>query len=163
MAQLIQLILSNVPSILLATAIVLALIPNKERSFSRRLLDWMLLLAIGISYIWGGFFHVFFPDLAASSIGWSNSPFQYEIGVADIAMGIVAVLAFWRGLDFKAAAVIYIALFSLGVVIGHIYQAVESNDYAANNFGLLLVVTVAEMILLPVLLWLAWKEEHHVR
>jgi hypothetical protein len=102
---------------------------------------------------------VFFPNIAASSIGWANSPFQYEIGVADIAIGIVAILSFWRSLEFKAAVVIYIALFSLGVAIGHLYQATEAHDYAANNFGLLLIITVAEMVLLPILLWQTWRSQ----
>lgn len=159
MAQLIQLILSNVPVIMFVLAIVLALVPHSGRPFSLRLLDWLLLLAIGVSYVWSGFFHVFFPNIAASSIGWANSPFQYEIGVADLAIGIVAIIAFWRGLEFKAAVVIYIALFSLGVAIGHVFQAVEAGDYAANNFGLLLIVTIAEMILLPVLLWTALRDD----
>jgi hypothetical protein len=35
-----------------------------------------------IAYVWAGFFHVFFPELAARSIGWAVSPFQFESGVA---------------------------------------------------------------------------------
>jgi hypothetical protein len=119
----------------------------------------MLLLGIGVSYVWGGIFHVFFPDLAASSIGWPNSPFQYEIGVADIAIGIAAIISFWRSREFKAAVVTYVALFSLGVAVGHVYQAVQASDYAANNFGLLLAVTIAEMIILPIALWRTSKNE----
>lgn len=158
-AQLIQLVLSNLATILFVVAVLLALLPRGGKPFSARLLDWMLLLAIGVAYVWSGIFHVFFPNIAASSIGWANSPFQYEIGVADIAIGIVAILSVWRSLAFKAPVVIYIALFSLGVAIGHVYQAVTAHDYAANNFGLLLIVTIAEMVLLPVLLWQGWKQQ----
>lgn len=163
MAYIIQLVLSNVPTIMFVAAIVLAFPPHSGKSLSRRLLDWMLLLGIGVSYVWGGFFHVFFPDLAARSIGWANSPFQFEIGVADIAIGIVAIISFWRGLEFKTPVVIYVTLFCLGVAIGHITQAVEAHDYAANNFGLLLIETIVQMIILPVTLWLASKEERSLR
>ncbi|MBL8582504.1 MAG: hypothetical protein JNL61_09800 [Rhizobiaceae bacterium] len=159
MARFIQLILSNIPTITFILAIVIALRPHAGRPLSLRLLNWMLLLAVGVSYVWSGVFHVFFPNVAASSIGWANSPFQYEIGVADIAIGVVAIASFWRGFEFKAAVVIYIALFSLGVAIGHVYQMVTAHDYAANNFGVLLVITIAQMVLLPVLLWLAAKGE----
>ena len=159
MAELIQLILSNLATILFVVALLLALLPRGNQPFSSRLLDWLLLLAIGVSYVWGGIFHVFFPNIAASSIGWANSPFQYEIGVADIAIGIVAILSFWRSLEFKAAVVVYVALFSFGVAVGHIYQAAAAHDYAANNFGLLLIVTIAEMVLLPLTLWQTWKHQ----
>lgn len=159
MAQTIQLLLSNVPTIMFVAAILLALVPRGRHPFSRRLMDWMLLLGIGVSYVWGGFFHIFFPNLAASSIGWANSPFQYEIGVADMAIGVTAIISFWRGLEFKTPVVIYITLFCLGVAIGHLFQAVEHGDYAANNFGLLLIGTVAQMVLLPILLWMAWTAE----
>jgi hypothetical protein len=160
MAQLIQLTLSNIPSIMFGVACMLALLARGDHPFSRRLLDWMLLLGIGVSYVWGGFFHVFFPDVAASSIGWANSPFQYEIGVADIAIGITAITSFWRSREFKAAVVAYIAVFSFGVTVGHVYQAIQASDYAPNNFGLLLLVTITEMIILPVALWITWRKEH---
>lgn len=158
MAELIRAVLSNVPTITFVLAILVALRATGS-PLSRRLLDWLLLLSVGVAYVWSGIFHVFFPDLAARSIGWSNSPFQFEIGVADMAIGIVAIASFWRGMEFKAAVVVYIALFSLGVVIGHVYQAMAAGDFAANNFGVLLVVTVAQMILLPVLLLLAWRAD----
>ncbi len=163
MAQIIQLILSNIPTIMFVAALVLALVPRRNHPFSRRLLDWMLLLGIGVSYVWGGFFHIFFPDMAAASIGWANSPFQYEIGVADMAIGVVAIVSFWRSLEFKTPVVIYVTLFSLGVALGHAFQAVEHGDYAANNFGLLLIETIAQMILFPILLWMAWRAERETR
>ncbi len=158
MTQLITLILSNIPAIMFVAALLAALLAPKPRPFRARLLDWMLLLSIGISYVWAGFFHVFFPELAARSIGWAVSPFQFEIGVADMAIGIAAIASFWRSLPFKAAVVVYIALFSLGVAIGHVREAVGAGDFAANNFGLLLLITVAQMILLPILLRLAWSD-----
>src|SRR6478735_5853926 len=102
-AQLIKLTLSNTPELLFVLAFVLAFARHHPERFAERLLGWLLLLPVGIGYVWAGFFHVAFPELAASSIGWQPSPFQFEIGVADLAIGITAIVAFWRGLDFKAA------------------------------------------------------------
>jgi hypothetical protein len=45
--------------------------------------------------LWAGLFHVFFPHVAAASIGWEVSPFQFEVGVADIAIGLTAIASFW--------------------------------------------------------------------
>jgi len=156
--QFIRLILSNIPEILFVAAILLAFLPRQNFSLNRRLLDWMLLLGIGVSYVWSGVFHIFFPNVAASSIGWANSPFQFEIGVADVAIGIVAIVSFWRGLEFKSAVVIYIALFCFGVAVGHFYQAAEAHNYAANNFGALLIITLIQMVALPYWLWRSRQE-----
>lgn len=151
MAQIITLVLSNLYSILFVLAFLMAGLLGGGRPYAARLLDWMLLLPVGIGGVWAGFFHIAFPEIAARSIGWQVSPFQFEIGVADMAIGIAAITAFWRSLPFKAAVVLYIVLFNFGVAVGHLRQAM-AGDFAPNNFGLLLVVTVAEMILLPVLL-----------
>ena len=51
-------------------------------------------------------FHFFFPAIAAADIGWEVSPFQFEVGMADLAIGATACVSFWRNLDFKAAAVL---------------------------------------------------------
>ena len=151
MAQIISYILSNVPALCFAAAIVIALLRHDGRTFVARLLDWMLLLPVGVGGIWAGFFHITFPAKVAQSIGWQPSPFQFEIGIADAAIGVAGVVSFWRPVPFKAAVVLYIVLFNLGVSIGHVREAMAGN-FAPNNFGLLLAVTIAEMILLPILL-----------
>jgi len=151
MAQIISLVLSNLPVILFVVAILVALAGQRGQPLAARLLDWMLLLPVGIGGVWAGFFHVTFPEIAARSIGWQVSPFQFEIGVADMAIGTAAIISFWRSLPFKAAVVVYVVLFNLGVTVGHLRQAM-AGDFAPNNFGLLLLVTVAEMVILPLLL-----------
>ena len=158
-ADLIRLILSNIPAVSFVLAIIIALARHDGRSLASRLLDWMLLLPVGLSALWAGLFHVFAPQIAAASIGWQVSPFQFEIGVADIAIGIVGIVSFWRSLSFKAAVVAYIVLFDIGVAAGHVRQALEHGNYAANNFGLLLALTVIQAILLPVLLWLVARND----
>lgn len=151
MAQIISAVLSNIPAICFVLAILLALLRHDGQGLAARLLDWMLLLPVGVGGVWAGFFHITFPLQAAQSIGWQPSPFQFEIGVADAAIGVAGIASFWRSLPFKAAVVLYIVLFNLGVSVGHIRDAMAGN-LAANNFGLLLLVTLAEMVLLPVLL-----------
>jgi hypothetical protein len=154
MAETIRFILSNVPALSFVLAIAIAVARRNGQTLASRLLDWMLLLPVGLSFLWAGLFHVFAPQVAAASIGWEVSPFEFEIGVADIAIGLVGIASFWRGPGFKSALVAYIVLFDIGVAIGHVRQAVVHGDYAANNFGLLLGLTVIQAVLLPVLLWL---------
>jgi hypothetical protein len=158
MAETIRFILSNIPALSFAVAIAIAVARRDGRTLASRLLDWMLLLPVGLTFLWAGLFHVFAPQIAAASIGWEVSPFQFEIGVADIAIGLVGIASFRRGPEFKSAVVGYIVLFDIGVVTGHVRQAVVHGDYAANNFGLLLGLTVIQAVLLPILLWLATSQ-----
>lgn len=160
MARIIADILSNIPALCFGLAILLALLRQDGRSLASRSLDWMLLLPVGVGGVWAGFFHITFPTMVAQSIGWQPSPFQFEIGVADAAIGVAGIAAFWQPLPFKAAVVLYVVLFNLGVAVGHVREALGGN-FAPNNFGLLLVITIAEMILLPFLLAAARREARH--
>jgi len=86
--------------------------------------------------LWAGISHVFFPATAATHIGWEVSPFQFEVGMADLAIGMTACVAFWRDLNFKAAAVIVASIFLLGDAIGHIRQMLLVGNFAPGNAGL---------------------------
>ena len=125
----------NLPIGLLFAAIVLTLVTEKPNNASTRLLGWVLLLPIGVTGIWAGISHVFFPQVAASHIGWQTSPFQLEVGMADFAIGIPAVLSFWRGWDFRAAAVLAASIFLLGDAYGHVHQMISAQNFAPGNAG----------------------------
>ncbi len=154
-ADLIRLILENMPLILFVAAIAAALLLRHPGGLATRLLAWLLFLSVGVEAVWGGVFHVFFPRTAAASIGWQVSPFQFEIGVADIAIGIVAILSFWRP-SLRPAVVLYVVLFYFGLTFGHLREAFAHGDFSADNFGTLLMLTVVKLVLLP-LLWLATR------
>lgn len=156
-AEAIKLILSNIPFIMFIAALIAAAVAKKPGSTPERYLSWLLLLSVGVASLWAGLFHVFLPKVASASIGWAPSPFEFEIGVADIALGVVAIISFWRSLAFKSAIAVYTIVFNFGLIVGHLRQAVSSHDYAANNFGLLLAVTVLQLVLLSVLLPAAWR------
>ncbi len=51
----------------------------------------------------------------------------------------------------------YIVLFYIGVAIGHVHQAQIAGNFSPGNFGLLLLMTVAKVLLLSGLLWFAWR------
>lgn len=151
-ADTIRVILSNLSVVFCAAALVGGAIFGRSKSWPERYLSWVLLLAVGADAIWAGFFHVFFPEVASQQIGWQPSPFEFEVGIADISLGVVAVIAFWRGLEFKTAIAIYAILFYAGVSVGHVIQAFGHDDFAPDNFGLLLILTVARALVLAWLL-----------
>jgi hypothetical protein len=102
---------------------------------AERLLSLILLLPIGVTGLWAGVTHVAFPTLAASYIGWETSPFQFEVGMADLAIGVTAVISFWRTLPFKAAAICAASVFLLGDAVGHVHQMIAAGNFAPGNAG----------------------------
>ena len=120
MAETIAFVLRNLPVFLFVAALVFAWLSRSGLPIADRLLAWILLLPIGVTGLWAAVFHLFFPEIAAADIGWEPSPFQFEVGMADLAMGATACVSFWRSLDFKAAVVIINAIFLLGDAIGHV-------------------------------------------
>lgn len=156
--KLIEFVLTNLPAILFVAALVIAAARKTPERAPERYLAWLLLLSVGFEMIWGGLFHIAFPETAARFIGWQVSPFQFEIGVADLAMGIVATASFWRSLEFKSAVVAYVVLFYIGVAIGHVHQAQLAGNFTAGNFGALLFLTVTKVFVLSALLWASWRD-----
>lgn len=104
---------------------------------------------VGIGYAYAGIFHAYFQSIVAPSIGWQPSPFEYELGWMEIGLGIVAMLSMWRGREFRLAATIGLAVFSLAAAAQHIAQIACCHNDAPGNAGL--VVWFAD-ILLPLLL-----------
>lgn len=135
MAETIAFVLRNLPVFLFVAALALAAAWRTGAPIADRLLNWILLLPIGVSGIWAAVFHLFFPEMAAADIGWEPSPFQFEVGMADLAMGIAACISFWRSLDFKAAVVIINGIFLLGDAIGHVRQMIAEGNFASGNAG----------------------------
>jgi hypothetical protein len=111
----IRLVLTTQPAIFFVAAFVLTAVKSSPEPLPARLLGWLLLLSVGFENVLFGFFHMFFPEMAASSIGWEPSPFEFEIGAADFSLGVIAIVSFWRSLDFKAAVVLFVTLFYAGV------------------------------------------------
>jgi hypothetical protein len=136
MGETIGFLIRNLPAVLLVAAFVLAALRRGSGSAAERLLAWILLLPIGITGLWAGVTHVFFPAVAAAHIGWQTSPFQFEVGMADLAIGVTACLSFWRDLSFKAAAISAASVFLLGDAVGHIHQMMVADNFAPGNAGL---------------------------
>ncbi len=134
-AHVIRFVLQNLPALLFLLALLVAATRRHHGPAAERFLSWILLLPIGVTGLWAGAFHVFFPATAAKLIGWEVSPFQFEVGMSDLAIGATAFAAFWRDLNFKAAAVSAASIFLLGDAIGHVRQMLIAGNFAPGNAG----------------------------
>ena len=159
MAETIAFVLRNLPVFLFVAALVFAWLSRSGAPIADRFLGWILLLPIGATGIWAAFFHIFFPQIAAADIGWEVSPFQFEVGLADLAIGATACVSFWRSLDFKAAAVMASSIFLLGDAIGHVRQMIAAGNFAPGNAGVPFFGDIAFPLLAIVLLMIVRRSE----
>jgi hypothetical protein len=128
-------VLGNLPAFLLVAALIIPAFTRTPSSVTERYLAWLLLLPVGGSGLWAALFHLAFPAFAAAQIGWEPSPFQFEVGMADLAIGATACLSFWGDLSFKAAAVTINAIFLAGDAVGHVRQMIVAGNFAPGNAG----------------------------
>lgn len=157
-AAVIEFVLRNLPALLLVLALVLAATRRGPGGTAERYLAWLLLLPIGVTGLWAALFHLFFPTLSAEMIGWQTSPFQFEVGMADLAIGVTAVISFWRDLSFKAAAVWTASIFLLGDAVGHVHQMIVAGNFAPGNAGVPFFMDVICPVLAIALLIRASRE-----
>jgi hypothetical protein len=125
-----------------------------------RLLRYVFLFPLGVQGLWAFIGHVFFPQQSAASIGWATSPFQYEVGVANLGLGLACIYAAFRGFEARVAAGIVAACFLLGAGIGHVRDILTTGNLAPGNAGPIMLTDFLTPIALFALLFFAsdrWK------
>jgi len=138
----------------LGAALHLAL-SRRRRSSSflvvETLLLYLFVIYVGLMGVLTFVFHVFFSAQASSSIGWAPSPFEYEVGIADLTIGVLGFLCIWFRENFWLATAIANFVWLEGDAIGHVRQMVEHGNHAANNAGLFLCLEVIMPVVVLVL------------
>jgi Na+/melibiose symporter-like transporter len=125
-----------------------------DRSFViDRLLRYLFLFPLGLLGLWAFLGHVFFADQSAASIGWATSPFQYEVGVANLGLGLAAIYAAFKGFEARLAVGIAAACFLIGAGIGHIRDIVETGNLAPGNAGPIMATDFLTPVVVLVLLF----------
>ncbi len=141
---------------LVAATIHLVLSPRRRstaRNIAATYLLYLLFIYVGLMGLLTAYAHVFRPLQTSASIGWATSPYEYEVGMADLTVGVLGVLCLvFRG-EFWLAAAIANAVWLLGDAIGHVRQMVLYGNHAENNSGVFLML---EFIMPVVILILAF-------
>jgi hypothetical protein len=107
-----------------------------------KLLAWHVFFVIGVSYFVNFVFHAFFGQLSASFIGWSDSPFQFEVATASLGFSVVGFIAAFRSFDLRLAAIVGPSLFLLGAAFGHIREMITAHNYAPGNAGVIFYMDI---------------------
>jgi hypothetical protein len=110
--------------------------PRTLRNVLEVVLLYSLVILFGAGSLIAGLMHVFNGPATAQLIGWpAGSPFQFEVGVADISFGLVCILAFWFRGSYWLAAILANSFFLFGAMIGHLRDTMTSGNTAAYNIG----------------------------
>jgi hypothetical protein len=164
MAELVRLAMSNFTLTFLIFGVIASLIaiavkrPDFTRqAFAEELLAYFILFTVAIAYFYNFVFHVFFGELAASFIGWANSPFQTEVGYASLGFAAVGLLAFKGSCMVRLAAILGPAMFQWGAAVEHIRDIVATGNMAPGNAGVMLYSDIFLPVIGFALLWFKYS------
>ena len=89
----------------------------------------LFLVGVGGSGLSGFIAHVFISDPVARSIGWeSGSPFQLEVGIANLAIGLLGAVAAERRDGFREATVVAATVFGVGATVVHLMDIAATGN-----------------------------------
>ncbi len=128
------------------------------RTSSRRvelLTMYVLGVGVGAGGLGGAFGHLMMPDVVARGIGWeTGSPFQLEMGFANLALGLLGLVAANRRDGFRPATVLAVTVIGVGATAVHLVDLSASGNHAAGN-TIQNIGNLLDPLLLVTLLWLA--------
>ena len=112
---------------------------DASTAFDENALRWVLFLAVGWTGVGAAVMHTVFAKQTAQSIGWVSNPFQYEVGFANLAVGLAGIYA--ANQDASQAWVA--AALAGGVFLAlagayHVVEIVRERNYAPGNTAILI-------------------------
>ncbi|HPU12461.1 MAG TPA: hypothetical protein PLQ19_01560 [Aeromicrobium sp.] len=125
------------------------------------LLNWFLLVGIGITYLYNGIMHTAFGEYSAELIGWEDNGFQAEVGFASFGMGLLGIMAALKRMPFstKFAGLIVPACFLWGAAAVHIQDIIENGNMSSHNAGTVLYTD----IFIPIIGFVLWGASYLTR
>jgi len=120
-----------------------------------RLLRYLFIFPLGLQGLWAFAGHVFLTERVAASIGWPVSPFQLEVGMANLGIGLASLYAAFRGFEARLAASLAAGAFLIGAGVIHIKEILATGNLAPGNAGPIMVTDFLTPIAVFVLLYLS--------
>ena len=120
-----------------------------------RALRYLFIFPLGLMGLWAFVGHVFFSARAAAEIGWAQSPFQFEVGYANLGIGLASLYAAYTGFYARVAVAIAASSFLIGAGIGHVVDISQHGNLAPGNAGPILVTDFMTPVVVLALLIVA--------
>lgn len=106
-------------------------------------------ILVGLSGVFAGFGHLFDGPQIANQIGWeAGSPFQTEVGICNIAFGVLGFLSLRFKGGFREATAIGWSIFLIGAGVLHLQEAIQSANLAPYNIGMIVPDIIIALYLL---------------
>jgi hypothetical protein len=152
-------IVAAVPVVLWVAALVFAAVavwraprPITLGLIADKLVRYLFVFPLGLQGLWAFFGHVFLPEESANAIGWAPSPFQYEVGVANLGLGLASFYAAFKGFEARAAVAVAASCFLAGAGFGHVMDILAGDNLAPGNAGPILITDFLTPIVVLILL-----------
>jgi len=120
---------------------------------------YTLVVGVGAGYLFAGLSHLLFADRIAEQLGWATgSPFQIEVGLYDVAFGVLGICCIWFRDQWWYATALGMSVFAGGAAINHVRDLVAQGDSSALNSASVLADLLVPAILV-VLFIVRWRLE----
>ena len=134
-----EMVYYNLKILLLVTVIVAVLnlflskVPKTKNRVFELFLLWFLVITVGIGGIWNFIDHVFVADMTVALI---ENPFQFEVGIANLSLGILGLLCWKLRNSFWTATGIAFFTFYVGTAYGHIVTILQTGQLENAGFSI---------------------------
>ena len=146
----------SITPLLLATAHML--LDRQVRTIARRIelfIVYLLAISVGANGLGGAIGHLFLSDLIAEGVGWpTGSPFQLEMGFANLLIGVLGIMSISRRDGFRTAAIIATTILGVGATSVHIWDIAATGNLSPGN-TIINLGNLLDPVLLIGLSWLA--------
>lgn len=146
----------SITPLLLASAHML--LDRQARTTARRIelfIVYLLAISVGANGLGGAFGHLFLSDLIAEGVGWpTGSPFQLEMGFANLLIGVLGIMAINRREGFRTATIIATTILGVGATSVHIMDIAATGNLSPGN-TIINLGNLLDPVLLISLSWLA--------
>lgn len=150
----------SVTPLLLATAHLL--LDRQVRTTAQRIevfIVYLLAISVGANGLGGAFGHLFLSDLVADGVGWpAGSPFQLEMGFANLLIGVLGIMAIHRRDGFRTATIVATTILGVGATIVHIIDIVATGNLSPGNT----FINLSNLLDPALLIGLTWLASRNV-
>jgi hypothetical protein len=110
---------------------------RQSQSPARRIelaIMYLLAISVGANGLSGAFGHLFLSDMIAEAVGWpSGSPFQLEMGFANLLVGVLGLMAISRRDGLRTAAILATTIIGVGATSVHLWDIAATGNLAPGN------------------------------
>lgn len=144
----------HVPFVMLISAIllggVIGLAARSRLSMVTAMIRYILLLAVGVTCLWEFVIQTFFAGSFASSIGVVQTPFQFEVALANLGIACAAIWAFRKSFDSWVTVAIMATCFNAGTALVFVWNMLFGQVTHAGHmlYADILTVFMLDLLLL---------------